>query len=465
MNTLFTPPLLRRRMMMMSGKYLRFVDPAVGRICIAEFSSDGIGVTKEDAAAVTIIAGTSSVSPFKNNTDIVSFDELKYFAALSFNPQYGDIFSGCTALKSVTLPDNLKIIPLGTFYGCSSLEQVVFGSISPDFLNSGLGYGNQVYTNCLNLHKVYVDSIDDWYRLCQGAETHSYTSPFAVSGSGTLYVNKQAVASALFPAGVATIWERTYAYITSIVGIVVIPQTVTTIKDEAFRGCSGIQSVEIPAGTSFAGYATFYGCIALTNVVFNGGVNIVNNMFYGCSELATIRISGSGSFSKSGSNQFSGCLKLSNIYGQSLEQLMSFLGSTVWNFATNPFYYRVNSGGEGGHIFINDVEVTSVVIPNTVTRVEYFTFAFLASVMSIDFPSSITSIGDAACLKSEALTTIIMRATTPPTLDGGQTFAQNAHNRKIYVPAGTLSAYQSASFWSAYANDILELDENGNIPT
>lgn len=38
----------------------------------------------------------------------------------------GDVFSGCTSLKSVKLSDNLTRIESNTFYGFTSLESIHF---------------------------------------------------------------------------------------------------------------------------------------------------------------------------------------------------------------------------------------------------------------------------------------------------------------------------------------------------
>ncbi|MBR4757667.1 MAG: hypothetical protein IK084_02555, partial [Bacteroidaceae bacterium] len=84
-------------------------------------------------------------------------------------------------------------------------------------------------------------------------------------------------------------------------------------------------------------------------------------------------------------------------------------------------------------------------------------------------PSTTTSIGTNAFAGCTSLATVICRATTHPSIgtyfgyDG--TFSNNASGRKIYVPSGTGATYKAASGWSTYANDIYELDQNGNIPT
>ena len=37
-------------------------------------------------------------------------------------------------------------------------------------------------------------------------------------------------------------------------------------------------------------------------------------------------------------------------------------------------------------------------------------------------------------------------------------FYYNASGRKIYVPAGAVGAYKSASYWKEYASDIVGYD-------
>lgn len=56
-----------------------------------------------------------------------------------------------------------------------------------------------------------------------------------------------------------------------------------------------------------------------------------------------------------------------------------------------------------------------------------------------------------------ALTTMTILATTPPTL--ANTSAISTATTTIYIPAGTLSAYQTATNWSSFADKFVELSE------
>lgn len=103
----------RRRLMRLEqkGKYIKFEDPEVERICIANWSSDGVGLTYEDAEKVTDL-GTA----FKGNTSIVSFNELEYFTNVV---NLNNTFVDCVSLSSINLK-NIQIIYYA-FANCSNL--------------------------------------------------------------------------------------------------------------------------------------------------------------------------------------------------------------------------------------------------------------------------------------------------------------------------------------------------------
>ena len=97
-------------------------DPEVFRILMANgVSSDGVGITKEDAAKVTTI-GT-----WFANSSIVSFDELQYFTGLQSiegGTQKGGAFYNCTSLTSIVLPPTPIQVEAYAFYQCSALTDV-----------------------------------------------------------------------------------------------------------------------------------------------------------------------------------------------------------------------------------------------------------------------------------------------------------------------------------------------------
>lgn len=97
-----------------SGFYIRFADNAIEQLCISNFSSDGVGLSTGDAQSVSKIPGNFA----KNNTSVVSFDELRYFGNITIG---GHAFNGCTNLTSIDL-SNVTNIDGYAFYGCSNLQ-------------------------------------------------------------------------------------------------------------------------------------------------------------------------------------------------------------------------------------------------------------------------------------------------------------------------------------------------------
>ena len=99
--------------------------------------------------------------------------------------------------------------------------------------------------------------------------------------------------------------------------------------------------------------------------------------------------------------------------------------------------------------------LSSVDIPNGVARFGQQAFYKCSGLTSIDIPSGVTSIGSQAFYQCESLTSITVEATTPPTLSSG--VFNRTNDCPIYVPAASLSAYQSANRWSDYASRIVAI--------
>ena len=79
---------------------------------------------------------------------------------------------------------------------------------------------------------------------------------------------------------------KSYAFAWCCITSVVIPNSVTTIEDFAFRGCSSLTSVTIPDSVTSIGGMAFGGCTGLTSVTIGNSVtSIESDTFCGCSSL------------------------------------------------------------------------------------------------------------------------------------------------------------------------------------
>lgn len=101
--------------------YIIFADPEVARIC-AENWGDGVGITLEQAAAVTSVGDV-----FLGNTTVRKFNEFKHFSSVTMLGGTGNYDSGfalATSLQEVTLPSSLNTIGRRSFRNCSALEVI-----------------------------------------------------------------------------------------------------------------------------------------------------------------------------------------------------------------------------------------------------------------------------------------------------------------------------------------------------
>lgn len=89
-----------------------------------------------------------------------------------------------------------------------------------------------------------------------------------------------------------------------------------------------------------------------------------------------------------------------------------------------------------------------------ITTIRRYAFAECSSLKSITIPSSVTEIGNYAFYFCQYLRNVIVLNPTPPTL-GTSAFYATSTALVIYVPASSVSAYQTA--WSEYSSKIQAL--------
>ncbi len=123
---------------------IRFVDPAVEAVCLGHWDTNGDGVLSTVEARVV----TNLSTYFRGNTEITSFDELRFFTGLT--SIYGNnsadnpgAFGGCTNLVSITFPTSLASIGYYAFYNCSKLA----GS----FNIPNVTLGQHAFRNCAKI--------------------------------------------------------------------------------------------------------------------------------------------------------------------------------------------------------------------------------------------------------------------------------------------------------------------------
>ena len=200
----------------------------------------------------------------------------------------GSVFSGCTKLSSVNIPDGVKTIEGSTFSGCSSLTSI-------DLPTSVTKIEGSAFSGCSSLTSIDLP-----------------TSVTKIEGSA--FSGCEALASINIPDGVKTIENNTFYGCTSLSSIT-IPDGVTTIKGYAFYDCKSLTTIIIPNSVTAIGNKesggwingnSFSNCIKLTSVTLSNQLETIENgTFQGCTSLESITIP--SSVTKIGSYAFGGC--------------------------------------------------------------------------------------------------------------------------------------------------------------
>jgi hypothetical protein len=211
-------------------------------------------------------------------------------------------------------------------------------------------------------------------------------------------------------------------------------------------------------GSSTSTYGPIYGMSNLTTIAFAGNMTIPSYNLKGCPKLRTWYLG--GTLTASAAQIFADS---PGLFGHvHLTNMDHWYGSNIRADAYTNFSVAC-------HLYLNDVEVTTIDFPSTRTSVRSYCFGRCTSITSISLPSSITTINAGAFYYCSGMTTLVVKATTPPTLSNTNALTGTNANLKIYVPYSSdhsiLNAYKAATNWSSYASKMYELDENGNIPT
>ena len=133
-------------------------------------------------------------------------------------------FRGCTGLTELTLPNSVTSIGDGAFRGCPGLTELILP-------NSVTSIGESAFSGCSGLEKITVESGNSCY------DSRDNCNSIIDTETNTLIVGcKNSV----------------------------IPNSVRSIGDYAFYGCSGMTELILPNSVRSIGDYAFYGCSGMT---------------------------------------------------------------------------------------------------------------------------------------------------------------------------------------------------------
>lgn len=174
---------------------------------------------------------------------------------------------------------------------------------------------------------------------------------------------------------------------------------ITSIGERALVACYSLKSITMPTSFTTIGATAFKYCYSLECVIFPSSINSIGNSAF-----------------------YESCYGLKHV---SIPQIPSSKMGTA--------------------VFRNCYSLSSVTLPSTFTSLPSYTLSTCRSLSRLTIPAGITSLATYSLYYCAGLAELHFRRATPPSLGNTNALSGLPTDCKIYVPAGSLSAYTSSS--------------------
>lgn len=206
-----------------------------------------------------------------------------------------DAFQDNTTITSVTIPANVTEIGSNAFAGCTNLTSVNYAG---DWSNLTIQSGNPAVQDAANEQLFDFDFILNNTAVIvtrYNGTAADVTIPSRYKGKPVTAIEhaaffNSAVTSVTIPDSVTSIDDNAFGFCSQLTNIS-IPNSVTYIGFSAFAHCTSLKSITLPSSLSFISGSLFSGCSQLTTIHIPDSVpSIQSYAFYHCRNLETIRI-------------------------------------------------------------------------------------------------------------------------------------------------------------------------------
>lgn len=368
-------------------------------IIIKKESGGGSGTS---SALLELVSGTSEVNLTKE--DLGNATQINNYA-----------FYGREKLKSIEYPDALTQIGDYAFANSGLTGTVVVPYLDKVYQSPYPKLGISAYEGCTNITKLIINAPQIHGNLSNMRYFYGCTGLTEVEFGETCET--------------ASIGSYAFAKCTALPTII-LPSTVTVLTNNCFQGCSSLETINLPEGVyEIQGYA-FDSCSKLSNISLPNALTHIGEYAFQGSGLSSSIIIPSG-ITKINNYTFNKCSSLPSI---TIPASVSSIGEYAFQYC---------------------YALTSVTILEGLTGLARGAFRYCTSLPNITIPSSVASIDRTVFNNCTALTEMTILATTPPTLTNKDAISDATTT--IYIPAGTLSAYQTATNWSNFADKFVEL--------
>ena len=258
----------------------------------------------------------------KRDVVVYSEDYKKLVDAAALKDKYYEIderveeickeaFKGCDKLEEIVMPKKLKKIDSEAFCGCSGLTELTLP-------NSVKSIGDGAFKIRSGLEKITVESGNSCY------DSRDNCNSIIETETNTLIAGCK---NSVIPNSVTSIGNSAFCGCSGLTELT-LPDNIHFIEGEAFMGCSGLTELTLPNSVKSIGDRAFAYCSGLTELTLPNSVTSIGNCaFGGCSGLTELTLP--NSITSIGDYAFAYCSDLSKI--TSLAEIPPMCGFKVFN--------------------------------------------------------------------------------------------------------------------------------------
>ena len=318
-----------------------------------------------------------------------------------------------SAAGELVIPDTIRGNPVTSigdraFYECINLTSITIG-------NSVTSIEWEAFSRCYNLMKFTIpDSVTSigGNAFLQCHQLTNITIPDGVTSiGGAAFYQCYRLTNITIPDSVISLAPSVF-YSCSGLTSITIGNGLTEITGGTFRDCTSLTSITIPESVNIIGVDAFRDCVKLTKIMFQGAAPslVDNGAFTGVPDTAVAYAVGSTSFGETGQKW----------NGLTVQRLLTW--TTTDGDVTITDCYE-DAGGEliipefikgnfvtniDDYAFQNCSLLTSVIIPDSVVRIEDSAFRACGSLENITIGNGVTSIGNSAFYRCRKLRSAII---------------------------------------------------------
>lgn len=367
--------------------------------------------------------------------------------------------SGTTVAAYATDPDNT--IPDNALKNCTSLTTINLPSALTKIGRMAL-YGLwRIKTFTIPSTVTFIG--DQAFRGCEEMTAIDLPSELITLDSYALE-ECYALLSITIPSKVTTIGYGAFFKCHALKSVT-LPSSLTSIDGGVFQACRSLETINFPSTLTSIGYQAFGGT-ALKNITLPPALKTIGEgAFIECGSLLSVFIP--ASVTTIGNYVFTYSTGLKNVDPANLNY-SSIDGVLFDKSQTTLIHCPISLAGSytiPSTVSIIDLrafercrDLTSITIPSGVTTIKNLGFAECVKLTTLSIPSSVTSIGSSAFYFCTGLTSLYANPLTPVNLTGSTYVFYNINTSTciLYVPFGSLSAYQAANQWKDFVH-IVEL--------